>query len=242
MGSVNFGNFAQLLADGIFNGTAYGLIGVGFSIILSVSGRFHIAYAMTYTLAAYVAAWMGTQFGMPFWPALLIGALAAAVAGALMERLIYLPLSLRALAVGSDPLLIMFVASLGITVMLRNGIALATLSQSSVNIQGFNNQGLNWGPITVTTLNLTVFVTAWVLIFALWAILNLTSLGRMVRAVRANWEMSLCVGIDPSLIFVAVFVIGSFISGVAGVFQATFSKPRGQFPAQSSDCTTGDRY
>jgi branched-chain amino acid transport system permease protein len=224
MGSVNFGNFAQLLVDGIFNGTAYGLIGVGFSIILSVSGRFHIAYAMTYTLAAYVAAWMGTQFGMPFWAALIIGALAASVAGALMERLIYLPLSLRALSVGSDPLLIMFVASLGLTVILRNGIALATLSQSSVNIQGFNNQGLNWGPnITVTTLNLTMFVTTWVLVFALWAILNLTSLGRMVRAVRANWEMSLCVGIDPSLIFVAVFVIGSFFSGVGGVFQATFS-------------------
>jgi branched-subunit amino acid ABC-type transport system permease component len=45
----------------------------------------------------------------------------------------------------------------------------------------------------------------------------------MVRAVRANWEMSLCVGIDPSLVFVAVFAIGSFLSGVAGVFQATLT-------------------
>jgi len=223
MSSVNFANFLQLLADGIFNGTAYALIGVGFSLILSVSGRFHIAYAMTYTLAAYVAAWMGTAYHVPFWPALLLGALAAALLGALMERLVYLPLSLRALSRGADPLLVMFVASLGLTVIVRNGIALAALQQSSVNIQGFNNQGINWGPITVTTLNLTTFFTTWGLIFALWAVLNLTNLGRMIRAVRANWEMSLCIGIDPSLIFVMVFVIGSFFSGVAGVFQATFA-------------------
>jgi branched-subunit amino acid ABC-type transport system permease component len=219
----NLDNFLQLLVNGIFNGTAYALIGVGFNIILSVSGRFHIAYAMTYTLAAYVAAWVGFSYHFPFWLALLAGALAAAIAGVIMERLIYLPLSLRALSAGSDPLLVMFVASLGLTVILRNGIALSTLSSSSVNIVGFDNQGKNIGPVTITTLNVTMFVTAWVLLGLLALVLNYTNLGRMVRAVRANWEMSLCVGIDPSLVFVAVFAIGSFLSGVAGVFQATLT-------------------
>jgi branched-chain amino acid transport system permease protein len=223
MNSPAMGNFLQLLVNGIFNGTAYALIGVGFSIILSVSGRFHIAFAMTYTLAAYVAAWVGLSFGFPFWLALLTGALAAAIAGALMERLIYLPLSLRAIGAGSDPLLVMFVASLGLTVIVRNAIALATLSSSSVNISGFNNQGINVGPVTITTLNIVQFVVSWTLIGLLALVLNYTNLGRMVRAVRANWEMSLCVGIDPSIIFVAVFLIGSFLSGVAGVFEATYT-------------------
>jgi branched-chain amino acid transport system permease protein len=213
MNSPAMGNFLQLLVNGIFNGTAYALIGVGFSIILSVSGRFHIAFAMTYTLAAYVAAWVGLSFGFPFWLALLTGALAAAIAGALMERLIYLPLSLRAIGAGSDPLLVMFVASLGLTVIVRNAIALATLSSSSINV----------GPVTITTLNIVQFVVSWTLIGLLALVLNYTNLGRMVRAVRANWEMSLCVGIDPSIIFVAVFLIGSFLSGVAGVFEATYT-------------------
>jgi branched-subunit amino acid ABC-type transport system permease component len=223
MNDPNLDNFLQLLVNGIFNGTAYALIGVGFSLILSVSGRFHIAYAMTYTLAAFVAGWVGFSFHFPFWLALLAGALAAAVAGVLMERLIYLPLSLRAVSVGSDPLLVMFVASLGLTVIVRNAIALSTLSSSSVNIMGFANQGINVGPITITTLNIVQFFTSWILIGLLALVLNVTNLGRMVRAVRANWEMSLCVGIDPSLIFVAVFAIGSFLSGVGGVFQATYT-------------------
>ena len=223
MGSFTFDNFLQDAVNGLVNGSAYALIGVGFGLILSVSGRFHIAYAVTYTLAAYVAVWIGNQLGTPFWISLLGGAIAAAILGALMERLVYLPLSLRALGAGSDPLLIMFVASLGLTVIGRNAIALATLSSSSNNITGFNNQGINVGPITITTLNIALVLTAWGLILALAAILNYTALGRMVRAVRANWEMSLCVGIDPTLIFVAVFVIGSFLSGIAGVFQATLT-------------------
>jgi branched-subunit amino acid ABC-type transport system permease component len=117
----------------------------------------------------------------------------------------------------------MFVASLGLTVIVRNAIALSTLSSSSVNIMGFSNQGINVGPITITTLNIVQFFTSWILIGLLALVLNVTNLGRMVRAVRANWEMSLCVGIDPSLIFVAVFAIGSFLSGVGGVFQATYT-------------------
>jgi len=223
MSNLTLGNVLQVLANGIFNGTAYALIGVAFGLILSVSGRFHIAFAVTYTLAAYVAAAIGFFLHLPFWLALLGGALAASLAGVLMERLVYLPLSLRAVGAGSDPLLVMFVASLGLSVIGRNAIALSTLSASSVNIVGFDNRGLNVGPVTITTLNIALFVTAWVLILALAAVLNYTALGRMVRAVRANWEMSLCVGIDPTLIFVAVFVIGSFLSGVAGVFQATLT-------------------
>jgi branched-subunit amino acid ABC-type transport system permease component len=220
---LNLANFLQLAVNGLVNGTSYALIGVGFGLILGVSGRFHIAFAVTYTIAAYAAAVLTTSYNWPFWIALIAAAAIAALVGALMERLIYLPLSLRALGAGSDPLLVMFVASLGLVVIGRNAIALAFLSQTSVNIAGFTNSGINVGPVTITTLDIWLLVVSWGLIVALTAVLNYTALGRMVRAVRANWEMSLCIGIDPSIIFVVVFAIGSFLSGVAGVFQGTLT-------------------
>ena len=64
---MNLANFLQLAINGISNGTSYALIGVGFGLILGVSGRFHIAFAITYTLAAYVAAMLTTWYGWPFW-------------------------------------------------------------------------------------------------------------------------------------------------------------------------------
>ena len=48
------GCVSQLTVNGIFRGAAYGLLGVGFALILGVTGRFHFAYSFTYTLAAYM--------------------------------------------------------------------------------------------------------------------------------------------------------------------------------------------
>jgi branched-subunit amino acid ABC-type transport system permease component len=60
-----------------------------------------------------------------------------------------------------------------------------------------------------------------VLIGVLSIVLARTTLGRMIRAVRANWEMSLCVGVSPQIIYLVVFAIGSAFGGVAAVFVAT---------------------
>ena len=48
--AVTFETFRQLTVDGFFRGCSYGLLGVGFALILGVTGRFHFAYGFTYTL------------------------------------------------------------------------------------------------------------------------------------------------------------------------------------------------
>ena len=50
-----FETVRQLTVDGFFRGCSYGLLGVGFALILGVTGRFHFAYGFTYTLAVYLA-------------------------------------------------------------------------------------------------------------------------------------------------------------------------------------------
>ena len=54
---------------------AYGLLGVGFALILGVTGRFHFAYGFTYTFAAYMAFTFRDRAGLPFWPASVLGIL-----------------------------------------------------------------------------------------------------------------------------------------------------------------------
>ena len=226
-------NFFQLLVTGLINGTSYALLGVAFALILGVSGRFHSAFAVTYTLSAYVASGVGYFWHMPFWLAVIFGALAALIVGVMMEVFVYLPLSLRAMAANSNALLMIFVASLGLAIVGRNLIALTTLSSSSILIYGFDNKGFNLGPITLTSLNIAMVVTSWALILGLAALLKYTDLGRMVRAVRTNWEMSLCCGINPAVIFAIVFAIGSFLSGVGAVFtaaQTSATADMGQLP------------
>jgi branched-subunit amino acid ABC-type transport system permease component len=212
----------QQIVIGLDKGTTYALLGVGFALIIGVSGRFHVAYAVSFTLAAFVASWATTLWNLPFWPSLVFGALAAALFGVLVEKFVYYPLSRIALRNGTNALLMIFVASLGISISGRNLIQLVATARAAAAIGGFDNEAVNVGPyITLTTLQIASFVTSWVLIGVLSIVLARTTLGRMIRAVRANWEMSLCVGVSPQIIYLVVFAIGSAFGGVAAVFVAT---------------------
>jgi branched-subunit amino acid ABC-type transport system permease component len=84
----------QLAIAGAINGSFYGLLGVGFGLILGVTGRFHYAFALIFTFAAYVTSVMESAAGLPVVLAVIVGLLAAAVLGVAIERLIYRPLAL----------------------------------------------------------------------------------------------------------------------------------------------------
>ena len=81
---------SQLTATGIINGAAYGLLGVGFALILGVTGRFHFAYSFTYALAAYMVFWCvrprrRRRSGSPPCS----GSLGATIVGVGIERFVY---------------------------------------------------------------------------------------------------------------------------------------------------------
>ena len=138
--------------------------------------------------------------------------------GIATEALVYRPLADRS---GAYSLLVIFVASLGLTIAGTNLIQLIWLDSASKQILGFTNVGYHvWG-LDFTKLGLLQVGVAWVLIIALGALLSYTSLGRMVRAVRSNPDMSLVVGINPRIVFLEVFAIGSVMGGVAAVLNAT---------------------
>ncbi|HET6875044.1 MAG TPA: branched-chain amino acid ABC transporter permease [Acidimicrobiales bacterium] len=210
-------NFEQLLINGVISGTAYGLLGVSFGLILGTTGRFHFAFVFTYALSAYMAAQVGSWFNAPFWLALIIGAAVGTIFGVLMEALIYRRLSLRS---GAYALLIIFVASLGLAIAGENIISLIWNKSASLQISGVDISGITIGPVDFTNLNVEMVVVSWALIVLLGLMLAYTKLGREMRAVRVNPEMSLVVGINPAVIYLIVFAIGSFLGGVGAVFTA----------------------
>jgi branched-subunit amino acid ABC-type transport system permease component len=215
---VTLNNFLQRLVDGVINGSAIALLGVAFGLILTVTGRFHFAFAFTYALSAYIAAEVGLSFHAPFVLAVILGALAALVVGVLMELVVYAPLAIRA---GSYALLTIFVSSLGMAIAGENLLSIIFHRSASESISGLTISGISIGKIDFTSLDVQTVIVCWVLIILLGLVLQRTTFGRMVRAVRVNPEMSLVIGVNPEMIFLAVFAIGSFFGGVAAVFAAT---------------------
>jgi branched-chain amino acid transport system permease protein len=204
----------QLTVAGIVNGSFYALLGVGFGLILGVTGRFHYAFALVFTFAAYVTSILETPLGAPPLVAAPLGLLAAVLVGIAVERWVYRPL---ALAAGPLSLLTIFISSLGVTIAGVNLITLAW-SASSRSIDLVPVFSLRVGSVTFTTLEVTLVVSSWLMIGLLTMVLRFTDLGRSIKAVRGNPHLARILGLDPGGIYLAVFAIGSLLCGLAGLF------------------------
>jgi branched-chain amino acid transport system permease protein len=190
-------------------------------MIIHVTGRFHVAFGFTYALSAYLAAQVGQSWGLPFAASAAFGAVVGAALGVLMERFIYGPLDQR---MGDRSLLPIFVSSLGLSTLGGGVIGLVWLTQVDLNITNFTLVPMHVGRIFFTNRDLIATIVGWVAIVGLWTVMKWTRLGRMIRAVRVNPSMSLAVGIDPKMVFMAVFAIGSVLGGLSAVFDAAYSQ------------------
>jgi branched-chain amino acid transport system permease protein len=210
---MSWQEFEQLAVAGLINGSLYALLGVSFGLILGVTGRFHYAYALVYTLAAYVASVLQSSTGLAVVPAVAAGLAAATLLGVGIERLVYRPL---AAASGVLSLLTIFIAALGLTIAGTNIITLIW-SASSRNLTLFKPTTMHLGSTTFTSLELVAVIVCWSLIAALSLLLGRTGLGRSIKAVRGNPDLAQLTGIQPSRVYLTVFAIGSLMCGVAAI-------------------------
>ena len=213
--AVTFQTFRQLTVDGFFRGCTYGLLGVGFALILGVTGRFHFAYGFTYVLAVYLAftlTFRGPKLG--FWLAAVLGVLLTAAVGGGIERFVYRPLAKNA---GATALLAVFVAALGLGIAGENIIRLLWGSNTQAYFGPRKRPYHLWDTIY---LNFDVWqaASAIVIVVALALTLRYTPLGRRIKATRVNPELAKTIGIDADRVYVICFVIGTVCAGVSAIW------------------------
>jgi branched-chain amino acid transport system permease protein len=207
---------AQLTVVAIRNGAFYGLLGVGFALILGVTGRFHFAYGFTYALAAYMIFTFHARSHLSLWPSAVMGILLVTVVGVAIEGVIYRPLADRA---GPSALLAVFVASLGLGIAGENVIRLLW-SSAAQQLQGVKTKPYHLGSTTFLNLDVYMVITAVVLVGLLTLSLRYTPLGRAIKATRSNTTMARIIGINPHTIYLVCFAIGTFMCGAAAFWRA----------------------
>jgi branched-subunit amino acid ABC-type transport system permease component len=208
--------------DGVVNGSAYGLMGLSFGLIVAVTTRFHFAWAIGYTIAGFFTAYLVNHSGVPVVPAMLIAVAGAALFSAVVELFVYRPIAART---GANALLAVFVASFGITIAGQALIRLAVFGGT-----GAGNESLTWiaetpiriGEVAFTSLDLISVIVVWACAAAVWAALRYTGFGRRIRAVEVNPGMAQAVGIRTERTYVIVFVLASLLASVVALF-ATMS-------------------
>jgi branched-chain amino acid transport system permease protein len=204
---------AMYVAQGI-HGLAYGmilfLVASGLTLIFGMMGILNLAHASFFMLSAYIS-YSVLQVTGNFWMALLVAPVATAVIGILMERFMLRKVH----AFGHIGELILTV-----------GVAMVILAGVKV-FWGTENLPLPvpevlQGLVSVSGLEypiyrLFIIAMALVLLAILAVILYKTRLGMVVRAAVSDADMVNALGINVPLVFMAVFGIGTWMAGVAGI-------------------------
>ena len=199
----------QQLANGIAVGSVYALISLGLTMVYGILRILHVAHAGIYTLGAYVGL-LAFRFVGDFWLSLLVGMAGAAVAGYLVERLLYTPLL-------HLPRIAPLIVSIGLFTAMEEGFRIVAGPHTLTYNAAIGLGSISFGSFRLTeTQVLILLVTFGILIF-LWAFLTKTRLGLAMRACAMDAETTSSFGANVSAIIALNFLIGSAMAGAAGV-------------------------
>ena len=185
------------------------LLSAGFSLIFGLMRIPNLTHGSFFMLGGYLAASL-IDWGLGFWPAAVVSGLLVAALGGVVERLI-----LRRLAGAELPQVLV---TLGLSFMIAD-VCLKVWTGDPVRIDTPRAlQGVAAvGGFSFPTYRLAISLIALVFAVALWALLDRTRLGAMIRAGVDDPEMARVAGIRVSRLFTIVFCLGAWLAGFAGV-------------------------
>ena len=208
---------SQILV-GLSRTTILFIVSSGMSLILGVLRIPNVAHGSLYMIGAFMAYSVSRLFGggsQGFWMALLLAPLGVALLSLIAERALFQHLYKREHLM---LLLLTFALSLifGDLTKLVWGAEYKSVPVPEV-FQGFVTIIAGF-PLPLY--NLFLLGVGPIVAVLLWLFVNKTKMGKISRAAAVDREMVSAVGINVSLVFAVVFVIGCFLAGLGGVLVA----------------------
>jgi branched-chain amino acid transport system permease protein len=204
---------AQQLLNGLFLGAVYALFAVGYTLVFGVLDILNLAHAAIFTAAAF-AAFSLAAAGVPLPLAFLAAAVMAGIMGILLDRVAFAPL--RARNAGT---LVPLISSIGVAIIIGAVLrGIYGVDERHFAVGGLDTAPIiRLGPLTFTTVELTIFLAALALMLVLSWILRATTLGRRIRAVAEDRVAAALLGVNLERTIAATFFIASSLGGAAGV-------------------------
>ncbi|NHZ71427.1 MAG: branched-chain amino acid ABC transporter permease [Proteobacteria bacterium] len=215
----------QLIVGGLAQGSMYGLIALGYSMVYGVLGFINFAHGEVFMVGAMVGFFTANAlFDAGIWESnfilsillvLVVAMATSTFTAVLIEKIAYRPLR-------NAPRLIPLITSIGVSFFIQNAVQLLvgpavktypappTWLSDPISILGFKVPG------TV----LLVLVVAAVSMYALWLYVNKSATGRSMRAVAEDREIAALMGIDVDRVIVITFAVGGAMAGVAALLWA----------------------
>jgi branched-chain amino acid transport system permease protein len=208
-------DLVQALGSGILVGLVYAVLGLCIVVIYKASEAFNFAIGEFLVIGSFLFYVLFFDLNLPFIVALPLGLLAAAIAGAIVERLTIKPL------LGRSPIA-MTIVTLGLAFFLRASVQIVFGSHTYSFFLDLPDITLEIGdllflsdPIWAGILSLGTFGLVMVFLFR-------TRWGLAIRATSEDQAKAMAFGIDARFVLLIVWAMSSVCIAVAGIMISNF--------------------
>ncbi|HEY0393522.1 MAG TPA: branched-chain amino acid ABC transporter permease [Candidatus Elarobacter sp.] len=207
----------SLALEQVLNGLQFGamifLIAAGLTLVFGIMGVINLAHGSLYMLGAFVSASAAAR-GIPFVGAVAAGALAAGLAGIVMELVVIRRLYRRD---HLDQVLATFALILIANDAVSIGWGKVPLP---VDVPGALQGAVTLGGLTYPAYRLMLIAAGLLVALGLYVLIARTRLGMLIRAGATHRETVAALGVDIARLNTVVFGLGALLAGVAGALLA----------------------
>lgn len=206
--------FFQQIINGISLGSMYALIAIGYTMVYGVLRLINFAHADIMMVGAFAAFYASDSLGFSLAFASLFALVISIVIGILTDKIAYKPLR-------QSPRISLLITAIGVSFLLEN-IVNVTFggTPKAFSVPDFFEQIINVQGVTLTPTVIIVPIITLLLLSILLFILFKTKYGMAIRALAFDIKTVSLMGIDSNKIIMIVFIIGSALAAVSGIFWA----------------------
>ena len=202
----------QLFINGLIAGSIYALAASGFSLVYYVLKFQYFSHGAIMSIGAYLFFAFLNLMGLNYILAAILAVIGCIFAALLSNWLLYLPLRRKkatpTVTLIASIVLLIFTSSL---VLAFFGSSTKTISLTKYN------KIFDFSIFTITSIQIAIIISAIMLFLLLWFVLKKTRLGKSMRALADNKDVSQVVGINPEKIYTYTFIIAAVFGAVGGM-------------------------
>jgi branched-chain amino acid transport system permease protein len=213
-----------ILVDGIAYGMLLFVLAVGLSVTLGLMNFINLAHGAFAMAGGYVGLVLVNRLGVPFFAALPLVFVAAAILGLVAERTLYVRVYAKS---HLDQVLF----TIGLVFMAVSAIDyFAGSAQQFIDLPPVLKQRIEVFGVGIGAYRAFIIIVCGVLALALQLVLTRTRFGAQLRAGVDNRDVARGLGINVGLVFAVTFAAGSGLAGLGGALGAEFLGLDPSFP------------
>jgi neutral amino acid transport system permease protein len=220
-GTGTTGRLINLAVTGLKLGAIIAITSVGLSLIFGVTGLVNFAHGELVTLGAIVAFYVNVapdgSRRLPLIVGILVAVVVGGLAGAGLERGLFLPLRRR-----KAGLISLLVITIGLSFFVRHLFLVSSVygpAPRKYVDYAVQRDPVTFGPISLPPRDLGVIVVSLLVLAGVGLLLQKTKLGTAMRAVADNRDLAESSGIDVKKVVLAVWILGGALAALGGTFQ-----------------------